>query len=60
MTAGYSGTPLVRKLGIDEDDRLVLLDEPASGRSWRDGSPRPVAIDEVWSGLRVVWRRVHR
>ena len=28
MTAGYSGTPLARKLGIQPDCRLVLLDAP--------------------------------
>ena len=28
-TAGYSGTPLPRKLGIKEGHRLVLLDAPA-------------------------------
>lgn len=28
MEAGYSGTPLARKLGIRAGDRLVLLDAP--------------------------------
>src|SRR5262245_36822104 len=27
-TAGYSGTPLVRKLGIREDDRLTVVGDP--------------------------------
>lgn len=28
MSAGYSGTPLVKKLGIKEEARLALLGEP--------------------------------
>lgn len=28
--AGYSGTPLPRKLGIKENQRIALVDEPAS------------------------------
>ena len=29
MTAGYSGTPLARKLGVKEGNRLTLLGAPA-------------------------------
>jgi hypothetical protein len=28
MTAGYSGTPLPRKLGIEPGQRIAFLDEP--------------------------------
>ena len=39
MTAGYSGTPLVRKLGIGADVRLALLDEPVGFRRLLEGLP---------------------
>jgi hypothetical protein len=29
MTAGYSGTPLPRKLGIKDESRVTLVDRPA-------------------------------
>jgi hypothetical protein len=32
MTAGYSGTPLVTKLGIKPDDRVTLVGAPADFR----------------------------
>ena len=41
-SAGYSGTPLVKKLGIKAGHRKVC------------------AIDETWSGLRLVIRLEHR
>jgi SpoU rRNA methylase family enzyme len=28
MTAGYSGTPLAKKLGLKEGQRVLLIDEP--------------------------------
>lgn len=33
-TAGYSGTPLLKKLGIKEADRVWLLDAPADYFDW--------------------------
>lgn len=30
MTTGYSGTPLIKKLGIKEDFRLLIINEPAN------------------------------
>ena len=69
--AGYSGTPLPRKLGIKEEHRVAVLDGPeASGvpTDMTEDVVREVAlpqglvdnkvcaIDETWSGLRVVWR----
>lgn len=32
MTAGYSGTPLAKKLGIKEGIRLLLVDAPGDPR----------------------------
>ena len=28
LTTGYSGTPLVKKLGIKENMRIILINEP--------------------------------
>lgn len=30
MTAGYSSTPLIKKLGIKEDSRLMIINEPVN------------------------------
>lgn len=46
--AGYSGTPLPKKLGIKEGWRVALLDN------------KVCAINERWSGLRFVYRREDR
>ena len=60
MSAGYSGTPLARKLGI-KPGHLV-------GTNLKGGQVRAIglekglvdnkvcAIDEYWSGLRFVYR----
>ncbi|GID32535.1 DUF3052 family protein [Paractinoplanes brasiliensis] len=40
--AGYSGTPLYRKLGIKPGHRVVLLDAPASFAGALDGLPAGV------------------
>ena len=48
-TAGYSGTPLAKKLGIKDDHVVALLDEPASLRS--DLSPLP-AVEDLRTDLR--------
>ncbi|MGH9186344.1 MAG: DUF3052 domain-containing protein [Acidimicrobiales bacterium] len=99
--AGYSGTPLARKSGIREGDRIGLLGAPPGLESSLDGLPGGVelrtraqgvstrsspstpggsissagsrrcfvylplglvdikgcAVDGIWSGLRVVWRK---
>lgn len=44
MSAGDSGTPLDRKLGIEAGHRVLVDNEVC-------------AIDEVWSGLRLVVRK---
>ncbi len=33
-SAGYSATPLVRKLGIQADHRVLLVDAPVAYQSW--------------------------
>jgi hypothetical protein len=83
--AGYWGTPLPRKLGMEAGSRVALVGAPA-GFASRLGAPagadvradlrgtRPFdvilraglvdnkgcAIDDTWSGLRFVYRRVDR
>ena len=46
MPAGYSGTPLVRKLGIKEGHRVVML-----------GAPPDWSIDDLPGGVAVSRRR---
>ena len=69
--AGYSETPLPRKLGIKDGDRLALLDAPAGfdvtlgelprvGTVPTDARAKVCAIDETWSGLRLVHRVADR
>jgi hypothetical protein len=38
-TAGYSGTPLAKKLGIKEGMRLAALNAPKGYVSWLNGLP---------------------
>ena len=42
--AGYSGTPLVKKLGIKPDDRLGLVNEPRNFRAELEGLPATVKL----------------
>jgi hypothetical protein len=44
MTAGYSGTPLAKKLGIMTDARVVVLNEPEGFRSLLDPLPDGVVF----------------
>lgn len=37
--AGYSGTPLAKKLGLKEGMRLAVLHAPSGYRSWLDALP---------------------
>ena len=94
MTAGYSGTPLAKKLGIRADDLVCLLGAPpgfgkslapdaAIWVSWPKKAARVptditedvirevalptglvdtkvCAVDETWSGLRLVVRVANR
>lgn len=42
-TAGYSGTPLVKKLGFKEGMKLGVVREPPSFRSLLAGMPREIS-----------------
>jgi hypothetical protein len=44
MPAGYSGTPLAKKLGIRDGDTVAVLDEPADFRSLLDPLPDAVTF----------------
>ena len=44
MPAGYSGTPLVKKLGIKEGFRAALVGEPAGFRKELEGLPDGVSF----------------
>jgi len=44
MPAGYSGTPLVKKLGIKEGFRAALVGEPAGLREALEGLPDGVSF----------------
>ena len=50
MTAGYSGTPLVKKLGIKRGNRLALLHAPAHYIALLGELPPDVAIDFKLAG----------
>ena len=58
--AGYSGTPLPRKLGIKDGARVRRAGAPAGFASTLGVESRPRgeadAIDDTWSGLRFVVR----
>jgi hypothetical protein len=55
--AGYSGTPLVKKLGIKPDSSLVLLRAPDGFRTELAGLPDGVAITTRAAGAPdlIVW-----
>ena len=42
--AGYSGTPLVKKLGVKENSRLLLVDAPANFTEELIGLPAGAAV----------------
>ena len=50
MTAGYSGTPLVKKLGIKSGNRLLLLHAPDRYLELLGELPPAVAIDTALAG----------
>ena len=49
--AGYSGTPLARKLGIAAGTRVVVLNEPPGYREWLAPLPEGVRFDAKLSAL---------
>lgn len=48
--AGYSGTPLVRKLGIKPGSTLVLLEAPRGFRRELLGMPKGVRVSQALGG----------
>ncbi len=50
MTAGYSGTPLQKKLGVKAGYRMALLGAPAHYRDLLGALPAGIAIDEALCG----------
>jgi len=42
--AGYSGTPLLKKLGIKPDFKIVLRNEPAAYLDWISPLPQGVSV----------------
>src|SRR5215213_10353838 len=53
--AGYSGTPLVRKLGIRPDERVIALQPPPHYETLLDGLPAGVALtNRVFAGATFV------
>ena len=43
--AGYSGTPLVKKLGITDGMRLTVLNAPEGYTSWLEGLPATARVE---------------
>ena len=50
MSAGYSGTPLVKKLGYKPGYRALWLDAPDEYSTWLGGLPNGVTADRTPSG----------
>ena len=44
MAAGYSGTPLAKKLGVKPGHTMAILDEPAGFREWLAPLPDDVRL----------------
>jgi hypothetical protein len=66
--AGYSGTPLAKKLGLEPGNRLAQEGREAADRHHRRHDPRSrpparlvdvkvCAVSAVWSGLKLVVRK---
>ena len=52
--AGYSGTPLVRKLGLNGPVTVVTVNAPGEYRAWLTGLPAGVRFKDGLSGAGVV------
>jgi hypothetical protein len=59
MQAGYSGTPLPKKLGLKDATKVAFAALPdhlyglTTARNF-------AAVDDVWPGLKLVIRKEHR
>ncbi|MEP6905309.1 MAG: DUF3052 domain-containing protein [Gemmatimonadales bacterium] len=49
-TAGYSGTPLLSKLGVKEGSRLGLMNAPAGFSKWLPALPDGASVSERGAG----------
>jgi hypothetical protein len=47
---GYSGTPLLKKLGIKPGMKVMLINEPENGLV----DVKVCAVSDIWSGLKLV------
>lgn len=59
-TAGYSGTPLPRKLGIREGDRVAIVADPGNARDLLGELPDAVSVSNRVHGADVVLAFVTR
>jgi len=64
MSTGYSGTPLAKKLGIKPGGIVCLSGAPRGFAKLLEPLPEGVrfvskvcAVDETWSGLKLVLRK---
>ena len=63
MTAGYSDTRLMKKLGIRSQSRIALIDVPPDYAKTLCPLPEDVkicAVDSNWSPLKLVYRKKDR
>jgi len=49
-TAGYSGTPLLAKLGVKEGSRLALIQAPAGFSKWLPALPDGATVSQRGTG----------
>jgi hypothetical protein len=63
IAAGYSGTPLAKKLGIKEGSQVLPIGAPDDYESLLAPLPpgfvdiKVCVVSEVWSGLKLVVRK---
>ncbi|HEY5824787.1 MAG TPA: DUF3052 domain-containing protein [Cyclobacteriaceae bacterium] len=48
--AGYSGTPLIKKLGVKPGYQCLIFNEPAEYWSWLSPLPEKVKVKKIASG----------
>jgi hypothetical protein len=64
--AGYSATPLAKKLGIKPGARVAALNEALASQLARSALPMGLvdikicAVDDTWTGLKLVIRKENR
>jgi len=48
-TFGYSGTPLVKKLGVKPGHQCLVFNEPTEYWNWLSPLPEKVKVSKTWS-----------